>query len=509
MTEWREVSLDQIIRSIQAGHSFKCDERPPKDGEIGVAKVSAVSWGRYQEQESKTCLDPARVAPDLFIRAGDFLLSRANTIELVGACVIADRVTKPIMLSDKILRINFDRADARWVMHFLRTPQGRKQIEALSTGNQLSMRNIGQAALREVRLPLPSLDEQRRIVVKLEDLLARSRHARDALSSIPPLLDKLRQSILAAAFRGDLTADWRAKNPDVEPAEDMLKRIRTERRKRWEAAELVRLREKGKLPTDDRWKSKYKDPDPVDHAKLPRLPEGWCWASAEQLATKIVDGVHHKPDYVEAGVPFLTVKNLTAGPGISFEATNFVSPEAHAEYIRRADPERGDLLISKDGTLGVTRLIRTETAFSIFVSLALVKPVDRKMGEYLEFAFQAPVFQTRFKSTGSGLLHIHLIDLRASALPVAPEAEQAEIVSRTSTLLGAASRTHAAWFEVSAQARALESACLAKAFRGELVAQDPNGEPASAAKERLATEAEPVRRALVNPRRGPRRKPRE
>jgi type I restriction enzyme S subunit len=81
---------------------------------------------------------------------------------------------------------------------------------------------------------LPPLREQRRIVVTFEALQARSRRAREALDAVPPLLEKLRQSILAAAFRGDLTKDWRAQNPNTEPASALLARIRTERRKKWE-----------------------------------------------------------------------------------------------------------------------------------------------------------------------------------------------------------------------------------------------------------------------------------
>jgi type I restriction enzyme, S subunit len=107
---------------------------------------------------------------------------------------------------------------------------------------------------------------------------------------------------------------WRAKNKNVEPASELLKRIRTERRKKWEQAELAKLNAKGKPPTDDKWKAKYKEPAPVDTTGLPELPKGWCWASVEELSTKVVDGVHKKPAYVAAGVPFLTVKNLTAGP---------------------------------------------------------------------------------------------------------------------------------------------------------------------------------------------------
>jgi type I restriction enzyme S subunit len=101
---WVWGTCGDVIESIEAGASFKCVERPPIAGEVGVLKVSAVTWGEFAEDESKTCLDPTRIKKALFIRPGDFLFSRANTIELVGACVIAKTVTKSLMLSDKILR---------------------------------------------------------------------------------------------------------------------------------------------------------------------------------------------------------------------------------------------------------------------------------------------------------------------------------------------------------------------------------------------------------------------
>ena len=315
-------------------------------------------------------------------------------------------------------------------------------------------------------------------MTKLEALQTRSRRTREALDAVPPLLEKLRQSILAAAFRGDLTKDWRAKHKDVEPASKLLERIRVERRKKWEEAELSKMRAKGKTPTDERWKAKYKEPEPVDATGLPELPDGWCWATVEELSTKVADGVHKKPHYVSSGIPFLTVKNLTAGPGISFDELHYVTEQDHEEFIKRTNPEHGDILISKDGTLGVTRLIRTDATFSIFVSLALVKPVLRQMGEYLELAFLSPFFQERFKATGSGLLHIHLVDLRAAALPLAPLEEQVLVTARAQdalTLLDTQARRHAALLATGAM---LDRAVLAKAFHGELVPQDPSDEPA-------------------------------
>src|SRR5260221_3625198 len=113
---------------------------------------------------------------------------------------------------------------------------GRDWVRSCVT-QQAGQANVSGGKLKDLEVPIPPLNEQRRIVAKLEGLQARSRRARDALDAVPPLLEKLRQSILAAAFRVDLTKDWRAKHKDVEPASELLKRIRTERRKKWEDAE--------------------------------------------------------------------------------------------------------------------------------------------------------------------------------------------------------------------------------------------------------------------------------
>jgi hypothetical protein len=143
--------------------------------------------------------------------------------------------------------------------------------------------HLGAGRFAAMEVPLPPLGEQRRIVAKLEALQERSRRARDALDAIPPLLEKLRQSILAAAFRGDLTKEWRAQHPHVEPADKLLARIRLERRKKWEETELAKMVAKGKPPKDDAWKKKYVEPKPVDTEGLPRLPKGWCWAAARDV----------------------------------------------------------------------------------------------------------------------------------------------------------------------------------------------------------------------------------
>lgn len=201
---WGVVKLGTFIQNIQAGKSFKCEERPPINNEIGVAKVSAVTWGEYDENETKTCFDESRINPDFFIKTGDFLFSRANTIELVGACVIVKKINKKIMLSDKTLRIHFTNILEKYVLYYLRSSDGRKQIMDKSSGNQESMRNIGQERIKDIDIPVCSLAEQTQIVAILESKLTACDQLAAELSNQLKQAELLKQAVLKAAFSGSL-----------------------------------------------------------------------------------------------------------------------------------------------------------------------------------------------------------------------------------------------------------------------------------------------------------------
>lgn len=163
---------------------------------------------------------------------------------------------------------------------------------------------------------------------------------------------------------------------------------------------------------------------------LGALPAEWKVVALQEVTKKIVDGVHKRPMYTDSGVPFITVENLTRGQGIDFSDTRFISVEDHREFKKRANPEIGDVLVSKDGTLGVARLVETAREFSIFVSVALLKP-DRECldGRYLRSFFSTSLFRNRMsgKTSGSALKHIHLVDFRSSLIPLPSLPEQEEI----------------------------------------------------------------------------------
>jgi type I restriction enzyme S subunit len=236
---WAWASMDQLLTGIEAGKSFRCEERPPGEGEVGIVKVSAVTWGIFDEHESKTVTDHNLIDYRHLIRSGDFLFSRANTLELVGACLIVGPITKTLLLSDKILRLTFALEQPRWMDLVLKSFLGRKQIETLATGNQHSMRNISQESLRQIAMPLPPEQELTRIIPLFDDEWSRSAHSEASTRSELCRSVALRQTILSQAFSGKLVPQ----NPNDEPASELLVRIRMERES---ASEINRRKRKPK-----------------------------------------------------------------------------------------------------------------------------------------------------------------------------------------------------------------------------------------------------------------------
>ncbi len=198
------MPLGEYIDSIEGGKSFKCIEVPPQIGECGIVKVSSVTWGEFNENESKTC-DRNKFLPEKRILPGDFLFSRANTLQLVGNCVIVKHISKELMLSDKVLRIKFaQQLLPQYALYFLRSKNGRQQIERLSTGNQESMRNIGQDRIRKILIPALDLCEQQRIARAIEGRLSICDQIEKTIEQSLQQAEALRQSILKQAFEGRL-----------------------------------------------------------------------------------------------------------------------------------------------------------------------------------------------------------------------------------------------------------------------------------------------------------------
>ncbi len=230
---WEKKKLSDIVTQIEAGKNIKCIETPPNHNEYGIVKISAVTWGVFDEAESKTLHKSKDFLENRRIKEGDFLISRANTLELVGSPVIVETISKNLMLSDKVLRLCMPEQDKKWVLIFMRSANGRAEIEKRATGNQLSMRNIGQKALLDIDLPKPSIAEQTEIVRRVETLFALADNIEQQSRAAAERVALLTQSVLAKAFRGELSEQWRREHPDLisgdNSAAALLARIQAER----------------------------------------------------------------------------------------------------------------------------------------------------------------------------------------------------------------------------------------------------------------------------------------
>lgn len=205
-TSDQRVSLGDLVIRIEAGKSFGGAAAPAPDGEWGIIKVSAMTWGDFRQDENKA-IPAERVNPRYEIRPGDLLVSRANTAEYVGASVlVGDEVRSRLLLSDKSLRlIPRPGVDSSWLWRALQSPTARSQVSALATGTKDSMRNISQKALLQIQLPAVDLPTQREAVSRYSEIDASVRALHTELAQFRTRGVALRRAVLAAAFSAKLT----------------------------------------------------------------------------------------------------------------------------------------------------------------------------------------------------------------------------------------------------------------------------------------------------------------
>lgn len=197
--------LRDVIQRVEAGRSFGGSSAPASPAEWGIIKVSAMTWGEFRPEENKR-VPTERVDPRFEIRSGDLLVSRANTNDYVGAPVLVGATRPRLALSDKSLRlVPRNDVDSRWLLRALSSQTVRRQISARATGTKDSMRNISQAALLAVELPVPSLGDQLDIADALDACDRRLRRLEQQLAVAVSHARVLRHALLSAAFSGRLS----------------------------------------------------------------------------------------------------------------------------------------------------------------------------------------------------------------------------------------------------------------------------------------------------------------
>ncbi len=488
---WTETTLGDVASWVSA----TVDPRNHPDQSFFYVSLEDVRSGHGSHRVQEETLGRDIGSSKLQFEPGDVLYSKLRPY--LRKAFIAER--SGLSVTDLIPLRPSEGLEAKFLLHHLLGPRHLDYIEPLMAG--INLPRLRKGDVLGMPLRLPPLNEQRRIVAKLDALQSHSRKARAALDAIPSLLDRFRQSVLAAAFRGDLTADWRAAHPDVEPASALIARIRVERKKRWIADYIdtmtdrarKRAEKKGKPWTDaDAAKArkgyakkaaeKYQEPAPVDAEKegLPELPEGWCWASVEELSINLSYGTSAKSAR-DGEVPVLRMGNMQAGE-IDWSDLKFTSDPDEIEKYRL---KPNSVLFNRTNSpewVGKTALYRGEreaiyAGYLIHVDLAPgLSPV---VFNYIMAAPRVRHWCKQNKSDGVSQSNISASTLSTLRVPLLPDSEQVALAATLEGLLRAGAMFRAQAEGLLPDLNRLDQSILAKAFRGELVPQDPTDEPAA------------------------------
>jgi type I restriction enzyme S subunit len=485
---WTLTSLGEIAVEVRNGVSTT----PSEEGSQEILRISAVRPMRLDMTDVRFLPGPSDQWSRYRIQANDLLFTRYNgNPHLVGACA---RVTKtperPIVYPDKLIRVRLHEGIAcpAFIEKAVNVGVSRVAIEQ-KVKTSAGQVGIAGGDLKDVPIPLPPPAEQHRIAAKIEAITPYSRRAKEAIDAIPPLLERFRQSVLATAFRGDLTAAWREKNPDVEPAEELLKRIRAERRRLWEEAELAKMRAKGKAPTDDRWKEKYEEPVAVDASELPDLPDGWCWTAIGEVFNVAIGATPSRaePAYWNGDIPW-----VSSGE-VAFCRISSTRERITELGLKNSSTELhppGTVLLGMIGegkTRGQTAIL--EVAACNNQNSAAIRVSETPVpAEYVYRYLESEYERTRRGSSGNNQPALNKSRVQAIPFPLAPGPEQVKIVRHIESVLALADRVRMQVGSMQDDLSSLDRAILTKAFRGELVPQDPNDEPASVLLERIRAE---------------------
>ena len=322
-------------------------------------------------------------------------------------------------------------------------------------------------------------------------------------------LGQYRQSLLKAAVEGALTAAWRSQHTPTEKGAQLLERILTERRTRWEARQLTKFAEQGKAPPKD-WQKKYPEPVQPDTTDLSELPEGWVWASVEQVSSDEryslsigPFGSNLKvPDYRDAGVPLVFVRNIRSGKygGVH---TKYVTQDKALE-LGAHSIDAGDVLVTKMGEppgdadvypSDQPPAVITADCIKIRCWPGLMEP------RLLKAIINSDVGKRQIEPMTQGVAQrkVSLGRFTSLAVPVPPADEQAFIVQAIEVADSEASEKFIAINYSLKQSTAQRQNILRAAFAGQLVPQDPTDEPASALLARIRAERA-VREATKKPR---------
>jgi type I restriction enzyme S subunit len=367
-------------------------------------------------------------------------------------------------------------------------------IKETSTGTGLQ--HINKDFFKICKIPLPPLPEQHRIVAKLDALMQKVESNKQRLDKIPKLLKRFRQSVLAAAVSGKLTEEWRVKNKDVKTIFNIIENIVKQRKLEFERL----IKEMSLLG-----KSKPRRPENL----IPNVKtnadfhSSWGIMTFLDISSTKQYSMSSGPfgsslgtkDYRENGVPVVRGQNIQAGDFIPKKFV-YISNEKARELNRSSAIPNDIVIVAVGAGVGNSAIIPDDFERVVLSQNCNKFTLDTMavLPKFILFNLQVSVLKEQMDeaTTDTAREFLSLTNLKKLYFPIPPLEEQTEIVCRVEQLFAFADKIKARYTKAKAMLDKLPQSILAKAFRGELVAQNPNDEPARILLERIKAEKEKI-----------------
>ena len=382
--------------------------------------------------------------------------------------------------------------DSSFVYYYLL--RAKEMIQSLGGGT--TFKEVSGATAATIPLVLAPLPEQRRIVSEIEKQFTRLDASVESLKRAQVNLKRYRASVLKSACAGSLVPTEaelaRVEGREYESASALLERILAERRARWES--------------QDKRRGKYKEPSAPDASDLPALPEGWAWATVEQVLVRSEYGTSMKCDYEADGPPVVRIPNIVAGD-IDLRDMKYATQPLPLDSETAL--RKGDVLMCRtNGSIalvGRTAVLAMDLgSYHSFASYLLrFRLTDTEMlPQWLHIYSTSQLgraFIERNAASSAGQNNVSLTLVHRMPLPLPPLAEQCRIVAEVERRLSVIQQAEATVTASLARADRLRQSILEQAFSGQLVPQDPDDEPASALLERIRDDREAARVQATKP----------
>ena len=465
---WAITTLGKVCHKPQYGWTTKAVNKPSS---MRLLRTTDISKGPIDWPSVPYCAEDPPDREKYKLQSGDIVISRAGS---VGLSALIESCPASVFASYLIRFRVVEHLNERYVLWFLKSPGYWEQISQESAG--IALQNVNAKKLAALKLLLPPLPEQHRIVAEIERHFSRLDASVAALKRVQANLKRYRASVLKDACEGRLVPTEanlaRAEGRDYEPANQLLKRILSERRVRSQAQ-----KRRGR---------RYKEPAPADMSALPGLPEGWIWSKIGESFEVYVGSTPRRarPDFWNGDIPWVS----------SGEVSNR-RIKSTLECITQKGIKNSSVTLHPKGTvlLGMIGEGKTRGQVSILdipacnnQNSAAIRVSESGLSpEYVFYYLWSQYDATRRIGSGNNQPALNKSRVQEILLPLPPLAEQRRIITELERLLSVIRQTEAAVEANLIRAERLRQSILKQAFSGKLVPQDPNDEPASVLLERI------------------------